>query len=100
MISQDSSRTEHDSFGDIAVPADALWGAQTERARGNFQLSGTRLPVDFIGALAWIKAAAARANARLGLLPADVAAAIVEAALEVARGDHAAQFPLDVFQTG
>jgi fumarate hydratase class II len=100
MISQDSPRTEHDSFGDIEVPAGALWGAQTERARRNFQLSGTTLPADFIAALALIKAAAARANARLGLLPAAVAAAIVEAALAVARGTHDAQFPLDVFQTG
>ena len=100
MISQDSPRTEHDSFGDIEVPAGALWGAQTERARRNFQLSGTTLPADFIAALALIKAAAARANARLGLLPADVAVAIVESALAVARGTHDAQFPLDVFQTG
>ena len=57
MISQDVSRIEHDSFGDIEVPAGALWGAQTERARRNFQLSGTTLPVDFIAALALIKAA-------------------------------------------
>ncbi|HET9863339.1 MAG TPA: class II fumarate hydratase [Steroidobacteraceae bacterium] len=100
MISQDSPRKEHDSFGEIEVPGGALWGAQTERARRNFQLSGTTLPADFIAALALIKAAAARANARIGLLPADVAGAIAEAALEVARGAHAAQFPLDVFQTG
>jgi fumarate hydratase class II len=100
MISQDSSRKEHDSFGDIEVPADALWGAQTERARRNFRLSGSRLPADFIAALACIKAAAARANARLGLLPDDMASAIVQAALEVAGGQHVAQFPLDVYQTG
>ena len=94
------TRTEHDSLGEIEVPADALWGAQTERARRNFQLSGTTLPADFIAALALIKAAAARANARLGLLPADVAAAIAEAAQAVALGEHAEQFPLDVYQTG
>lgn len=99
MISQ-ATRTEHDSFGDIEVAADALWGAQTERARRNFQLSGTPFPAPFIGALALIKAAAARANARLGLLPADVALAIEESALSVARGEHAGQFPLDVYQTG
>jgi len=98
--SQDGTRTEHDSFGDIEVPAGALWGAQTERARRNFQLSGTTLPADFIAALALIKAAAARANARLGLLPAAVANAIAEAALAVARGEHVGQFPLDVYQTG
>jgi fumarate hydratase class II len=100
MISHDSPRTEHDSFGDIEVPAGALWGAQTERARRNFRLSGMPLPADFIAALALIKAAAARANARLGLLPEDVAAAIADAALAVSRGMHDAQFPLDVFQTG
>jgi fumarate hydratase, class II len=102
MISQsnDGSRKEHDSFGEIEVPAGALWGAQTERARRNFQLSGTTLPADFIAALALIKAAAARANARLGLLPAELAAAIADAALAVARGTHDAQFPLDVYQTG
>src|SRR5262245_44861153 len=100
MISQDRTRIEHDSFGEIEVPAGALWGAQTERARRNFQLSGTTLPADFIAALALIKAAAARANSRLNLLPADMAAAIVEAALAVTRGTHDAQFPLDVYQTG
>jgi fumarate hydratase class II len=100
MISQDGSRKEHDSFGEIEVPAGALWGAQTERARRNFHLSGDTLPEPFIAALALIKASAARANAQLGLLPGDVAAAIAKAAVAVARGEHAAQFPLDVFQTG
>jgi fumarate hydratase class II len=93
-------RKERDSFGEIEVAADALWGAQTERARRNFHLSGSTLHADFIVALAWIKAAAAKANASLGLLPADVASAIVTAAQSVARGEHAAQFPLDVYQTG
>jgi len=100
MISHEDTRTEHDSFGEIEVAADAMWGAQTERARRNFRISGRPLPGDFIAALALIKAAAARANAALGLLPAATSAAIVEAALAVARGDHAGQFPLDVFQTG
>jgi fumarate hydratase class II len=102
MISQDQDggRKERDSFGEIEVPAGALWGAQTERARRNFQLSGTTLPADFIAALALIKAAAARANSRLGLLPADVAGAVAESALAVAGGRHDEQFPLDVYQTG
>ncbi len=100
MINDKPSRKEHDSFGDIEVPADAMWGAQTERARRNFRISGRPLPADFIAALALIKAAAARANARLGLLPSEVAAAIVDVALAVSRGEHADQFPLDVYQTG
>jgi fumarate hydratase, class II len=100
MISQDKTRIEHDSFGEIEVAADALWGAQTERARRNFRLSGTRMPAGFIAALALIKAAAARANASLGLLPSGIAKAIETAAQDVARGDHAEQFPLDVYQTG
>ena len=100
MITHDSSRKEHDSFGEIEVAADALWGAQTERARRNFQLSGTQLPAAFIAAVATIKAAAARANAQLQLLPADMAGAIADAALDVARGEYPDQFPLDVFQTG
>jgi fumarate hydratase class II len=100
MISDQRTRKEHDSFGDIDVPADALWGAQTERARRNFELSGTPLPPEFIAALALIKAAAARANARLGLLEQPLAQAIEAAALAVARGGHPGQFPLDVYQTG
>jgi fumarate hydratase class II len=102
MISHadDAGRKEHDSFGEIEVPAGALWGAQTERARRNFQLSGTPLPHGFIAALAFIKAAAARANSRLNLLDAEMAAAISAAALAVAQGSHDDQFPLDVYQTG
>ena len=80
MISQGENnpgRKEHDSFGDIEVPAGALWGAQTERARRNFAgIGGGPLPRDFITAIALIKGAAARANATLGLLPADLARAI------------------------
>jgi fumarate hydratase class II len=100
MTSDPTAHSAHDSFGDIELPPAALWGAQTERARRNFQVSGTRLPTEFISALALIKAAAAKANARLDLLPHASADAIVTAALAVARGEHADQFPLDVFQTG
>ena len=93
-------RIEHDSMGEVQVPADALWGAQTQRAVQNFPISGERLPRDLIGALASIKGAAATVNGQLGVLDADMAAAIHDAAAEVARGDHDDQFPVDVFQTG
>ncbi|HEU4779793.1 MAG TPA: class II fumarate hydratase [Steroidobacteraceae bacterium] len=103
MISQGdghSGRKERDSFGEIEVAADALWGAQTERARRNFLLGGGPLAPDFIIAVAQIKGAAARANARLSLLPADVAGAIDQAAKAIAVGLHPDQFPVDVYQTG
>ncbi len=103
MISQGEStpgRKEHDSFGEIEVPAGALWGAQTERARRNFQLGGGPMPAEFIIAVAQIKAAAARANARLGLLPAEMAQAIEEAVKAIAASKHSPQFPVDVYQTG
>ncbi len=93
-------RIEHDSMGEVAVPADALWGAQTQRAVQNFEISGEPLPGDLIGALASIKGAAAVVNGELGVLPADLAAAIHDAAAQVARGGHDDQFPVDVFQTG
>lgn len=93
-------RTERDSMGELRVPADALWGAQTQRAVQNFGLSDLTLPRAFIGALGLVKWAAARANVRLGELEPAVAAAIEAAALEVADGRHDAQFPIDVFQTG
>ncbi|SDD12437.1 class II fumarate hydratase [Aquimonas voraii] len=93
-------RIERDSLGELAVPAEALWGAQTQRAVQNFPISGQRMPAGFIRALALIKSAAARANADLGLLEAKLAEAIGVAAAEVAEGRHAAQFPVDVFQTG
>ncbi|HTQ37080.1 MAG TPA: class II fumarate hydratase, partial [Steroidobacteraceae bacterium] len=99
MSTQDF-RIERDSMGELQVPAAALWGAQTQRAVQNFPISGRRMPRDFIRAVALIKAAAARANSGLGLLDADIAAAIVQAADEVAAGGHDAQFPVDVFQTG
>jgi fumarate hydratase, class II len=93
-------RTEHDSLGEVQVPADALWGAQTQRAVVNFPISGERLPRELIGALASIKGAAALVNAELGVLDVDMAEAIYEAAGEVARGRYDDQFPIDVFQTG
>ncbi len=93
-------RIEHDSMGELKVPADALWGAQTQRAVENFPISGRPMPRGFIRALGLIKAAAAEVNAGLGLLPQRTERAIRRAALEVARGDHDAQFPIDIYQTG
>ena len=93
-------RVEHDSMGELQVPADALWGAQTQRAVENFPISGRPMPRGFIRALGLIKAAAAEVNAGLGLLPKNRATAIRKAALEVADGMHDAHFPIDVFQTG
>src|SRR5215472_13131026 len=87
-------------MGEVVVAADALWGAQTQRAVQNFQVSGETLSLDLIGALASIKAAASAVNGELGLLPGDVASAIRDAAEEVWRGEHDDQFPVDVFQTG
>ena len=95
-----SFRIEHDSMGELKVPADALWGAHTQRAVENFPVSGQPMPPGFIAALALVKQAAARANRRLGLLEPKVAEAVAAAAAEVAAGKHAAQFPIDVFQTG
>jgi len=93
-------RVEHDSMGEVLVPEDALWGANTQRAVENFPVSGERLPRELIGALASIKGAAAAVNGRLGVLEPDMAVAIHDAAAEVARGDYDDQFPIDVFQTG
>jgi fumarate hydratase class II len=93
-------RIEHDSMGELKVPADAFWGAQTQRAVENFQISGLKMPRDFIRALGLIKWAAAATNLELNELPPKVAGAIQKAALEVAEGAHDAHFPLDVFQTG
>lgn len=93
-------RTEHDSMGELQVPAHALWGAQTQRAVQNFPISGRPMPREFIRALGLIKAAAAEVNGGLGLLGKGAARAIREAALGVAGGAHDAQFPIDVFQTG
>ena len=95
-----SFRTERDSMGELQVPADALWGAQTQRAVQNFPISGRPLPRAFIRALGVIKQAAALANAKLGLLDKSVAQAIAACAAEVADGRHDAHFPIDIFQTG
>lgn len=94
------TRIERDSLGDIAVPATALYGAQTQRAIENFSLSGRSLPALFIQALTSIKREAAAVNAELGLLDPALATAIGSAADEIAGGAHADQFPIDVFQTG
>jgi fumarate hydratase, class II len=95
-----TTRVEHDSMGALEVPAQALWGAQTQRAIQNFPASGLRMPRAFIRALGLIKHAAAGANAELGDLPRAIASAIQAAALEVAAGRYDDQFPVDVFQTG
>jgi fumarate hydratase, class II len=99
-MDQPEFRTEHDSMGEVLVPADALWGAQTQRAVENFPVSGQRLPRELIGALASIKGAAARVNGELGVLDPDMARAIHDAAAEVAAGRYDDQFPIDVYQTG
>ncbi|MGY1741611.1 MULTISPECIES: class II fumarate hydratase [unclassified Blastococcus] len=93
-------RVEHDSMGEVRVPAWAKWRAQTQRAVENFPISGTPIERALIGALAAIKGAAASVNADLGVLDADVAAAIGEAAAAVSRGEWDDHFPIDVFQTG
>lgn len=95
-----SRRIESDSMGEVQLPERALYGAQTQRAVDNFPVSGLRMPRAFIMALGCIKASAARANQKLGLLPADVADAIHDAAMAVSEGLHDADFPVDVFQTG
>lgn len=93
-------RMERDSLGEIAVPADRLWGAQTQRSLHHFNISGERQPMEIIHALACIKSACARVNHALGLLPARKAQAIMAAADEILRGLHDAEFPLMVWQTG
>ena len=99
-MSEDEYRTEHDTMGEVRVPATALWQAQTQRAVENFPISGTRIEVAQVRALARIKGAAARVNADLGVISADVARAVSDAAAEVVEGHHDDQFPVDVFQTG
>ena len=93
-------RIEKDSMGELKVPADALWGAQTQRAVENFPISGRPLPPEFVSAVGLVKWAAAGANLELGLLEAPLAEAIRQAAGEVAGGGYYEQFPVDVFQTG
>lgn len=94
------TRIEADSLGDVEVPAAALYGAQTQRAIDNFHISGIPLPAGLIRALGLIKVAAARANAELGLLDAELATSIAVAAQAIADGQYPEQFPIDVFQTG
>ncbi len=93
-------RTERDSMGELQVPQEALWGAQTQRAVENFPISGLTMPRAFIRALGLVKWAAAGANAELALLPSSKAVSIQKAALAVANGDYDAHFPIDIFQTG
>jgi fumarate hydratase class II len=93
-------RIEKDTFGDIAVAADRLWGAQTERSLHHFDISTEKMPAELIRALAWVKRSAAVVNRDLGTLPAEKAGAIVAAADEVLAGRHDDQFPLSVWQTG
>jgi fumarate hydratase class II len=96
----DEFRIEHDSMGDVRVPINALWRAQTQRAVENFPLSGVTIDPALIRALGAIKSAAAEVNAELGVLDADIAKAITAAANEVADGQHDDAFPIDVYQTG
>ncbi|MEZ9335931.1 lyase family protein, partial [Vibrio sp. 10N.286.51.A4] len=93
-------RIEKDSMGEVKVPADALYQAQTQRAADNFAFSSHKMPTSFIQALALIKLAAADTNAQLGLLEGDIANAIAEASQEIIDGKHLEQFPIDVYQTG
>ena len=96
-----TTRSESDSFGPIEVSADSYWGAQTERSIGNFPFGPReQMPVEIVHALGFVKQAASRVNARMGLLDAEVAEAIQQAAGEVARGDLDGQFPLVIWQTG
>jgi fumarate hydratase class II len=99
-VTEQAFRVERDTMGEVQVPAEALWRAQTQRAVENFPVSGRGLESAHIRALAQIKGAAAQVNAELGVLPADVAQAIAAAAAHVADGGYDDQFPVDVFQTG
>src|SRR3954451_9645363 len=93
-------RVEHDTMGEVLVPDDARWGAQTQRAVENFPISGERITRELIGALASFKGAGSTVNGRLGVIDDDIATAIHDAAADVAAGKHDDQFPIDVFQTG
>src|SRR5438445_1625650 len=94
------TRIEKDSFGPIEVPAERLWGAQTERSRRFFRISTERMPLAVVYGLAAVKNAGARVNSQLGLLDPKKADAIQRAAAEVLAGQHDAEFPLAVWQTG
>jgi len=93
-------RTERDSLGEMRVPVDALYGAQTQRAVDNFPISELRFPREFIAAMGMIKKAAAETNMELGFVEAEIGRAIVAAADEVVAGEHDRQFVVDIFQTG
>src|ERR1041384_7645797 len=95
-----TTRTEHDSFGPIDVPAERLWGAQTQRSLQHFRISTEKQPPELLAALTLVKKATAQVNAELGQLPAAKADAIARAADEVLSGAHSAEFPLSVWQTG
>lgn len=95
-----ATRTETDSFGPIEVPADRLWGAQTQRSLENFKISTEKLPPALVVALARVKRAAALVNGRAGLVPHDKVRAIAAAATEIIEGEHPDEFPLAVWQTG
>ena len=95
-----SERIERDTIGEIAVPAERLWGAQTERSRRNFRISGERMPSEVVRALAYVKKAAALVNRDLDRLPEKTADAVAAGADEVLAGEHDAEFPLLVWQTG
>jgi fumarate hydratase, class II len=99
-MSADDVRIEHDSMGEVRVPKDALWRAQTQRAVENFPISGTPIEPALIHAIGRVKAAAATVNAELGVLDEAQAAAIADAAGAVVAGEHDGEFPIDVFQTG
>ena len=93
-------RSEKDSMGAIDVPADKLWGAQTQRSLEHFRISTEKMPVSLIQALALTKRAAAKVNQDLGLLVAEKSTAIISAADEVLAGQHPDEFPLAIWQTG
>jgi fumarate hydratase class II len=99
-MTEQATRTEHDSMGPVEVPADALYAAQTARAVQNFPISGQRVPAPIIHALALVKSVAAGVNAELGVLDPGIAQAIAAAADEVVAGRHDDHFPIDVYQTG
>ena len=99
-MAEETYRTEKDSMGEVQVPADALYAAQTQRAVNNFPISGLRFPRTFLRALGMVKGAAAAVNQELGLMQPDMSDAIQQAAKEVEDGLHDEQFPLDIFQTG
>lgn len=97
---QDNVRIEHDSLGEVAVPAAHYWGAQTQRSLQHFRIGSETMPLEVVRALAQVKLAAATANTHLGALPADKAQAIIDVVGEILAGSLDAEFPLSVFQTG